>query len=390
MMGFGIVLPLLPFYAESMHASPLEITILVASYSGMQLLAAPLWGRVSDRKGRRPLLIAGLFVSSFSYLLFGLAQNYWWLLLSRMVAGAAGGTITIAQAYVADTTTHEDRARGMGHLGAASGLGVMLGPAIGGFTSHWGLGAPGFVAAALCAVNGIAAWFLVPESRSSARRKASHGQAGTVRDWVRSLTTFPMSIMLLVYFLAISSFNAMTSVLALFMERSFALTARDMGFLFTLGGGTTVVVRGLLLGTLVKRFGEPATVRFGIVALGIAIMSVPLVPAGTWGMFIVPMYALGAGTLFPALASLVSRATDEDSQGAVLGGSQLVGGLGRVIGPLWAGFAFQNLGIRVPFRIGAGLVLIAFLFAFRIPAPKRRPPIAVPPAEELPGEIPGD
>jgi MFS transporter, DHA1 family, tetracycline resistance protein len=389
MMGFGIVLPLLPFYAESMHASPLEITILVASYSAMQLLAAPLWGRVSDRKGRRPLLIAGLFVSSFSYLLFGLAQNYWWLLASRMAAGAAGGTITIAQAYVADTTSHEERARGMGHLGAASGLGVMLGPAVGALFSDWGLGAPGFVAAVLCALNGIAAWFLVPESRTPARRKASHGQAGTLRDWARSMTAYPLSIMLIVYFLTISSFNAMTSVLALFMERSFALTAKDMGLLFTLGGGTTVIVRGLLLGVLVKRFGEAVTVRFGIVALGVALLSVPLIPGGAWGMFVVPMYALGAGTLFPALASLVSRATDEDSQGSILGGSQLVGGLGRVIGPLWAGFAFQSLGIRVPFHIGAALVLIAFLVAFRIPAPGRRQPVAAPP-DDIADAIPGD
>lgn len=136
MLGFGIVLPLLPFYAESMHATPLQVTILVASFSAMQLVAAPLWGRVSDRIGRRPLVVLGLFASAISYLIFGLARSYWWLLVSRLAAGAAGGTISVAQAYVADTTSHEERARGMGHLGAASGLGVMIGPAIGAFFSH--------------------------------------------------------------------------------------------------------------------------------------------------------------------------------------------------------------------------------------------------------------
>jgi len=196
MMGFGIVLPLLPFYAESMAVSPLGITVLVASYSAMQLAAAPIWGRVSDKKGRRPLLIAGLCVSSLSYLIFGFAQNFWWLLLSRMVAGAAGGTITIAQAYVADRTSNEERAKGMGHVGAASGLGVMLGPAVGALFSGWGLGAPGFVAAGLCAMNGIAAIFLMPESRSAARRKASHEQSHTPSDCTaaESNSSYPLVV----------------------------------------------------------------------------------------------------------------------------------------------------------------------------------------------------
>ncbi|MGQ0813878.1 MAG: MFS transporter [Gemmatimonadota bacterium] len=375
MMGFGIVLPLLPFYAESMAASPLDITVLVASYSAMQLAAAPFWGRVSDKRGRRPLLIAGLFASAFSYLLFGLAESFWWLLLSRMVAGAAGGTITIAQAYVADTTSHEERARGMGHLGAASGLGVMLGPAIGALFSDWGLGAPGFVAAGLCAANGVAAFFLVPESRSAARRQSSGGQAATFSGWARAMTAYPLAILLTVYFLTISSFNAMTAVMALYMERSFSFTAKDMGLLFTLAGGTTVVVRGLLLGTLVKRLGEGVTVRIGIVALMMALLALPALPSGVWAMLIVPGYAFGAGTLFPALASLVSRATDEASQGSILGGSQLVGGLGRVIGPLWAGYAFQHIGITMPFHIGLFCVTIALLIAFRIPAPRVTKPV---------------
>jgi MFS transporter, DHA1 family, tetracycline resistance protein len=365
MMGFGIVLPLLPFYAESMGAKPLQITIMVASFSAMQLAAAPLWGRVSDKHGRRPILVAGLFASAFSYLIFGFARSYWWLLFSRLAAGAAGGTISVAQAYVADTTTHQDRARGMGHLGAASGLGVMLGPAIGAFFSQWGLGAPGFVAASFCALNGIAAYFLMPESFPSQRRGL--GKAATLSGWLHSLTVYPMSILLLVYFLTISSFNAMTSVMALFMERSFGFTAKDMGLLFTISGGTTVVVRGLLLGPIVKRIGESATVRVGIVGLMAALIILPLLPSGGWALAMVPCYAFGAGTLFPSLATLVSRATDEHSQGSVLGGSQVVGGLGRVVGPIWAGFFFQSIGIRAPFAIGTALVFAALLIAYKIP-----------------------
>lgn len=390
MMGFGIVLPLLPFYAESMDASPLEITILVASYSFMQLLAAPLWGRVSDKKGRRPLLIVGLFVSSLSYLLFGLAQSFWWLLLSRMVAGAAGGTITIAQAYVADTTSHEERAKGMGHVGAASGLGVMIGPAVGALFSGWGLGAPGFVAAALCAINGIAAYFLMPESRTAERRKASHEQKHSLSEWLRAMTAWPLSILLSVYFLAISSFAAMTSVLALYLLYAFGMDARDMGILFTLSGATTVIVRGVLLGPLVKKYGEAATSRIGLAALLSALIAVPLIPTAHWALLISPLYAFGAGTLFPALASLVSRSTDEDWQGTILGGSQLVGGLGRVVGPLWAGYTFQSFGHGRPFHIGAVLVFLAFFIALRIPAPRVRNAIPAEPVDAAAGGVPAD
>lgn len=371
MLGFGIVLPLLPFYAESMHAKPLQVTILIASFSAMQLVAAPFWGRISDRIGRRPLVIFGLLASAVSYLIFGLARSYWWLLVSRLAAGAAGGTISVAQAYVADTTSHAERARGMGNLGAASGLGVMLGPAVGAFFSGWGLGAPGFVAAVFCAVNAVAAYFLLPESLSPARREQSRkAQAATLSGWVRSLTTYPMSVLLLVYFITISSFNAMTSVLAMFMERSFGMNQKHMAVLFTVAGGTTVVVRGFLLGPLVKRFGESVVVRIGIVALVASMVIMPLIPSGAWAIAMVPAYAFGAGTLFPALASLVSRASDAESQGSVLGGSQFVGGVGRVIGPLWAGFFFQSLGIATPFEIGAGMVLVALLVSFRIPATK--------------------
>jgi MFS family permease len=372
MVGFGIVLPLLPFYAESMGATPIEVTLLVASFSAMQLVAAPLWGRFSDRRGRRPLLVAGLFASALSYLIFGLARSLPLLFLSRMAAGAAGGTISVAQAYVADTTPAGERSRALGLLGAASGLGVMIGPAIGGVFSRWGLGAPGFVAAALCAVNGVAALFFLAESRprpvdGGVRR----GAAATWRGWLSTMISYPLSLLLVVYLLAISSFTAMTSVLALYAERAFAIGAQGVGLVFTLAGGVTVVVRGGLLGWLVGRVGEVRTAQFGAIALALGIASIAVIPGAWWLMLPVTLYALGAGTLFPVLASLTSRATDADSQGSVLGGSQLVGGVGRVLGPLWAGLLFQQLGIRTPFQVGALIVAIAWLLALRIPAPDR-------------------
>lgn len=382
MMGFGIVLPLLPYYAQSMGASALQVTLLIASFSAMQLAAAPIWGRVSDRRGRRPLLIAGLFASAVSYLLFGLADSLWLLLLSRVAAGAAGGTISIAQAYVADTTTSDERARGMGHIGAASGLGVMLGPVIGGVFSRWGLGVPGYVAAALCAANGIAAIYFLPESHGrAAQARAQQAEAGTLRGWVDSMTRYPLSLLLGIYFLTISSFNAMTAVLALYLHHVFNVKQDAMAVVFTVAGGTTVLVRGVLLGPLVRRYGESVTARVGIIALALSMLAMPIVPSAWAAYATVPLFAFGAGTLFPTLASLVSRVTDAGSQGSVLGGSQVVGGLGRVIGPLWAGWLFQNVGVGSPFQLGALFVFLGGLLSLKIPV-TRRPTIPVPPTPE--------
>lgn len=368
MLGFGIVIPVLPFYALEMNATPLQVTVLIASYSAMQMVATPFWGRISDRRGRRPLIIAGLFASAVSYLIFGLAASLPVLLLSRVAAGAAGGTIAVAHAYVADSTVAEERAHAMGLIGAASGLGVMIGPAIGGLFSGISYSAPGYVAAALCAANAVAAIFLLPESQPRERPATPSAAAASLGGWLRAMTSYPLSILLSVYFLGITSFAALTSLLALYFERVFGIGAPEMGVLFAIAGGVTVVVRGVVLGRMVRRFGEIATARVGLVSLGLAFIVVPLVPSFGWAMAVVPLYALGAGTLFPALATLTSFASDADSQGSILGGSQFVGGLGRVVGPLWAGLLFQVVAIRSPFHVATGLAAAALVLALWIPA----------------------
>lgn len=377
MIGFGIVLPLLPYYAEEFGASPLDVTLLIASFSAMQFIAVPIWGRVSDRLGRRPFIIAGLFASAVSYLIFGLATSLLLLFVSRIAAGAAGGTIAVAQAYVADTTGPEDRAHGMGMLGAASGLGILIGPAIGGYFSQFGYAVPGFIAAGLCVVNGGAAIFFLPESprQPDGRRTpgvAETAQAASLRRWVGTLTSYPFGLLLLVYFLSIMSFAAMTSVLALFAERAHQMDALDMGIVFSTAGATTVVVRGLIVGWLARRFGERRIVQAGTLVLSVSLLTIPLVPNALVMFAIVPLWALATGLTFPSLASLVSQETDTDSQGAMLGGQQVVGGIGRVLGPVWAGAVFEALGIRIPFYIGAVLVAVAVALALRIPVPSYR------------------
>ena len=376
MIGFGIVLPLLPYYAETFGASPSEVTLLIASFSAVQFVAVPVWGKVSDRLGRRPFIIAGLFASAVSYLIFGLAQSLAMLFVSRIAAGAAGGTISVAQAYVADTTTSRDRAHGMGMLGAAAGLGVLIGPAIGGYFSAWGYGVPGYIAAGLCLANGIAAVFYLPESRRSTRRAATSAsapvpQAATLGGWVRTLTTFPFALLLIVYFLSIMSFTAMTAVLALYVERAHEMDAMDVGIIFATAGGTTVVVRGMIVGWLARRFGERRIVQAGTVVLSVALLTIPLIGDAALIFATVPLWALATGLTFPSLASLVSQETDTESQGAMLGGQQVVGGIGRVLGPVGAGVLFEAVGIRSPFYVGAGLVAVAALLATRIPRPAR-------------------
>ncbi|MFP4624254.1 MAG: MFS transporter, partial [Gemmatimonadota bacterium] len=322
MVGFGIVLPLLPYYAEEFGASPFEVTLLIASFSAMQFVAVPIWGRVSDRLGRRPFIIAGLFASAVSYLIFGFAESLAALFVSRIAAGAAGGTIAVAQAYVADTTGPEDRAHGLGMLGAASGLGVLVGPAIGGYFSEFGYSVPGFIAAGLCVVNGLAAIFYLPESRSlapgspTAPQAGSHtetrdrsqaepparAQAATLRGWVITLVSFPFGLLLLVYFLSIMSFTAMTAVLALYAERAHGMDARDLGLVFAMAGGTTVVVRGLLVGRLTRRFGERWIVRAGTLVLAGSLAAIPLLPGAAAIFALVPFWALATGLTFPSLA----------------------------------------------------------------------------------------
>lgn len=375
MIGFGIVLPLLPYYAEEFGASPLDVTLLIASFSAMQFIAVPIWGKVSDRLGRRPFILAGLFASAVSYLIFGLATSLLMLFVSRIAAGAAGGTISVAQAYVADSTGPEDRAHGMGLLGAASGLGVLIGPAIGGYFSEFGYAVPGFIAAGLCVVNGVAAIFFLPESPRGTERdrpRTRPAQASSLRRWFGTLTGFPFGLLLLVYFLSIMSFTAMTSVLALFAERAHAMDALDMGIVFSTAGGTTVVVRGLIVGWLARRFGERRIVQAGTVVLSASLLTIPLVPNEMVMFAIVPFWALATGLTFPSLAALVSQDTDTESQGAMLGGQQVVGGIGRVLGPVWAGAIFEALGIRIPFYVGAALVAIAAVLATRIPDPSYR------------------
>lgn len=370
MIGLMIVLPILPFYALKLHASPETIGRLIASYAVAQLVAAPLWGRVSDRYGRRPALLIGLTASAAAYVVFGLAQTVWLLFLSRIVQGAGGGTTGVAQAYVADTVVPENRAKALGWLSAATSAGVTIGPAIGSLAARFGHEVPGFVAAALCLVNVIFAWKWLPESR---RVVAHDAHAPRKPVWhpawlaVRHPTT-AVARLLWIYGVGMLAFSMMTSVMALYLQAEFHFTERNIGFIFLYIGILSFVMRSLLLGPIVARLGETWAMRLGTGLLVIGLL-LYAVPKQLWSLAaVIPLVPIGTALLFPSTTALMSRRSEPRELGTTMGVAQTFAGLARVAAPLVATMAFQRLGHSWPFNVAAGLVALVGIMAWQLVA----------------------
>jgi multidrug resistance protein len=367
MVGFMIVLPLLPFYTLELKGSPEIVGLLIASYSIAQLVAAPFWGRVSDRYGRRPALLIGLTASAVAYVVFGFAESLWLLFVSRLVQGAGGGTTGVAQAYVADTVTPAERAKALGWLSAATSAGVAFGPAIGSFTAHFGREAPGLAAAALCLTNVAFAWRWLPESRPT-----DHGPPRPRRPiWHPAWTAIrhpgaPLARLLWIYGIGMVAFSAQTSVLALYLGAEFRLDERTIGPVFTYIGSLSFVMRSVLLGPVVHRLGELWTMRLGTIALTVGLWLYP-VPDSLWTFAIViPLVPIGTALLFPSTTSLMSRQSDPRELGTTMGVAQTFAGLARVAAPLLATAAFQRLGHGAPFLLAGACVALVGLLAFQM------------------------
>ena len=367
MVGFMIVLPLLPFYALDLQASPEIIGFLIASYSIAQLVAAPFWGRVSDRYGRRPALLIGLTASAIAYVVFGFAESLWLLFLSRLVQGAGGGTTGVAQAYVADTMAPAERAKALGWLSAATSAGVAFGPAIGSFAAHFGREAPGLAAAALCLTNVMFAWRWLPESRARdegpprPRRPVWHPAWTAIRH-----PGAPLARLLWIYGIGMLAFSAQTSVLALYLGAAFQLDERNIGPIFTYVGTLSFVMRSVLLGPVVHRLGELWTVRLGAAALTLGLWLYPA-PDSLWTFaLVIPLVPIGTALLFPSTTSLMSRQSDPRELGTTMGVAQTFAGLARVAAPLLATMAFQRIGHGAPFYLAGACVAIVGLLAFQV------------------------
>jgi MFS family permease len=339
-----------------------------------QLVSAPLWGRLSDRWGRRPALLIALGASAVAYIIFGFANSLLLLFLSRIVQGAGGGTVGVIQAYVADATAPENRAKSLGWLSAATNLGVALGPVVGasavtlgerrvsvaGATIALGHAAPGILAAALCLVNMVFAWRYLRESHHGLTRSGSHMAArGSSRQAVLRVLTHsaePASRLIWIYAIAIGAFQGATSILALFLAYRFHVTEKTIGYFFMYMGTLSVLTRALLLGKVVDALGEPRLSRLGSTLLAAGLALLPLAPSIPWLALAVALLPLGTAFTFPCVTALLSRVIPGHERGLYMGVQQTFGGMSRVLFPVVLGFAFDHFGKAVPFWISATLV----------------------------------
>jgi multidrug resistance protein len=363
LVGFGIVLPILPLWAEEFGASPTQIGLLTASYAVAQLLFAPLWGRLSDRYGRRPVILASLAGSAVAALLIGLAGTLLLLFLARVLQGVAGASYAAAQAYVADVTTARERARGMGLIGAAFGLGFILGPAIGAVFSAVDDRLPFFVAAGLAALNLAIAYRRLPESLRPGAPRAPTPRLEIVR---RALSSRELGPLVWLSFVATFAFVAMETTFALFGERRFDYGAVEIGALFTFIGVMAAVAQGLLVGRLAERFGEGRVMIAGLAATAAGLVLVA-VSESLWVLLPgLAVLAVGSGLVFAATTALISLAAGEGEQGAVLGLTASVGGAARIAGPVVGTLLFQHAGIASPLILGAVLFALCAAGALRL------------------------
>jgi DHA1 family tetracycline resistance protein-like MFS transporter len=370
LVGFGLIIPLLPFYAERFGASPQLVTLLLAIFSLMSMLAAPLWGRLSDRIGRRPVLMASMAAAALAYLWLGFAGELWMLFAARAFAGICAGNIAAAQAYIADVTPPEKRARGMGMIGAAFGLGFIIGPALGGIVAGNDLATadletPGLIAAGLSAAAFLGVLLLLPESLPAAV------QARPSRSRVAALcSAFGRPVLgrlLAVFFLVILAFAGMEATFALWAMREYGWGPAQIGYVFTYVGLLSAVMQGGLIGHLTRRFGEERLMQSGLALIALGLLLLPF--AGTLPPLMVAVTALsvGMGAMQPSLNSLISRRAGAEEQGAVMGVAQSVGSLARVLGPIIAGALFEAFGRNTPFLWGAALVGGALMLSWRLP-----------------------
>ena len=386
LVGFGIVIPVLPFYAEGSRfsASPRTVGLLFASYSVMQLIFSPILGRLSDKHGRRPVLLISIIGTGVGFLILGFATTLWMLFLGRILDGITGGNISTAQAYIADITTRENRAKGMGLIGAAFGLGFVFGPAIGGILSHWGIAVPFLFAAGLCFANALLLYFTLPETVTAdhpARNSAAGGRG--LGQLIKSLGNPRLGYVLVIYFMFIVAFSIMTTAFSLFTMFRFGYDAQHTGYLFAYVGVLAVIVQGGLIGRLVKRFGELPLVIVGAFLFAGSLFAVPFVGPAAGGLVALlvggGLFSIGNSLSAPSLTSLASKSVGPAEQGSVLGVTQSVASLARAVGPALAAVLINSAvayhgadgaehfmsdhSLFVTFWAGSAIMLVALLLA---------------------------
>lgn len=380
LVGFGIVLPLLPIFAKSLEASGIVIGCLMASYSAMQFFFAPVWGRLSDRLGRRPILLLSTAGAAVSYAIFAFGSNQTGtsalilLFAARIFAGICGANITVAQAYIADITPPDQRSKRMGLIGMAFGLGFIFGPALGGLALKTGhLSAPGWLAAGLCTLNFLFAFARLPESRQPGA-EATEARP-RVQQFLDTMKRPGIGVLVTVFFLATFCFACFETTLGLLVSRNFKLQYEDLKgglhvfdakvvYLYAYCGIIGAFVQGGPLGRIVKKLGEPTLITLSLILLGAALLPMPFV--GNWPLLLVVLAVLSIGSSLtrPPVFGLLSNLTPAAEQGATIGTAQSAGSLARIAGPIFAGSLFE-LHPSTPYVVCGALALLTGLVAWK-------------------------
>ncbi len=365
LVGFGVIIPLLPFFAEHFAASPSTVGLLMATYSLGQFIAAPFWGRTSDRLGRRPILLITLAGGAVSYVLLGYSDSLWMLFLARALGGFMAGNISTAFAYVADITTAENRAKGMGMIGAAFGLGFIAGPAIGGILAgpdplNADFRLPSLAAAGLSLSAFLIAVFMLRESLSENLRRnmSEKPRASRARQFRNALARPNVGLIIALSFLATFVFGGMETTFAMWSERRFDWGPQQNGYLFAFIGILSAIIQGGLVGRLAKRFGEANLIVQGAVALAVGMLAIPFANSVAALLVAMAIIAYGFSVINPAMNSLISLQVGPEEQGGIMGVSRSATTLARVVGPIWAGMLFAVLGMDWPYFAGAAVMLI--------------------------------
>ena len=371
MLGYGMVIPIIPFYVEEMGAGGTELGLLVASYALMRLIFGPMWGSLSDRVGRKPVLMVGVFGYAITMFFFGLATQLWMLFLARIMSGLlSSATSPTTLAYISDSTSEEDRGGGMGILGAAVGLGTILGPGLGGWLSGDSLARPFFLAAALSLVAVALIYLLLPESLPPEKRRSvtlspsdfSVREVGVRKvraDDLRAVLTGPIGGLLLLAFLVTCGVTTFYGIFGLYVLERFGYGPVEVGTMLMVMGLVSAVAQGALCGPLTRRRGELWVIRAGLGVGSISFLLIMLADSFSWLLATTGFFFMVTALLMPALTALISKWTTME-QGITMGFSNSAMSLGRIAGPLWGGIAF-DLNIRYPFWSGAAILLAGFL-----------------------------
>lgn len=371
LLGFGILIPILPAFAvKKLGVDEAAIGIAIAAYSFVQFIFNPVFGKFSDKHGRKPVIIVCLLMNAIGYIIFAFTSSYVVLLISRIVAGIGGSSIAVAQAYIADVTTKETRSKGMGLIGSAFGLGFVFGPLIGGFLSEYGYMVTGFVAGGFSFLAFIVTLILLPESLPKRNGTVPEKPVSERRlinfDAFKKVFSEPSrAIFIILFFVLIFSFANIYGTFALLGIQVYGFTDLQNGYLFGITGLTSAIVQGGLIGHIDKLFSRQNILKVGSSIISVSLALIPY--GGTFlGLAIISMFlSIGTGLLQPTLLSLISDVTPDHEQGVTLGVNQSLSALARVMGPLWGGFAFEFLGYPFPFLTGGVfmfLVVLATIF----------------------------